>query len=315
MNILKQINRIPGGMMVIPLLLGAIINTFSPEILNIGGFTTELFKNGTGTLIGLFLFCTGAGISFKSAAKAIKRGVCVSLSKIIIGALVGILVMKYFSGGMVFGLSALAIISAMTNGNGGLYAALTSEFGDKNDQGATGIIVMNSGPFITLLILGMSGSASVPILSIIGIITPIILGMILGNIDPDLGAFFSVGSTFVIPFFSFSIGASINLIMIVSGGIPGILLGLMTVVIGGFFNVKVDRMTGGSGISGASISSVAGNAVATPMAVAIVDPSLYELALKATPQIMAAMITTALLTPAFVAYISKQNLKKIKGSN
>ena len=31
--------------MVIPLLLGCIINTFFPDILTIGGFTTGLFKD------------------------------------------------------------------------------------------------------------------------------------------------------------------------------------------------------------------------------------------------------------------------------
>ena len=32
MNILKSVKKIPGGLMVVPLLLGAIINTFFGEI-------------------------------------------------------------------------------------------------------------------------------------------------------------------------------------------------------------------------------------------------------------------------------------------
>ena len=48
----RTLERIPGGMMVVPLLLGAMINTLAPEFFKIGGFTTALFKNGALPLIG-----------------------------------------------------------------------------------------------------------------------------------------------------------------------------------------------------------------------------------------------------------------------
>jgi 2-keto-3-deoxygluconate permease len=59
MKIKQTIERIPGGMMVIPLILGAIFNTFVPDLLNIGGFTTALFKDGVASLIGAFYFVRG----------------------------------------------------------------------------------------------------------------------------------------------------------------------------------------------------------------------------------------------------------------
>ena len=68
MKIKATIEKVPGGMMVIPLVLGAIINTVSPKILQIGGFTTAIATGAT-TIIGVFLFCMGAGMDIKAAPK------------------------------------------------------------------------------------------------------------------------------------------------------------------------------------------------------------------------------------------------------
>ena len=53
MNIKGSIEKVPGGMMVVPLITGALVNTFFPKALSIGGFTTALFKNGAMPLIAL----------------------------------------------------------------------------------------------------------------------------------------------------------------------------------------------------------------------------------------------------------------------
>ena len=39
------------GRLVVPLILGAVVNTLAPEALEIGSFTTALFKNGALALI------------------------------------------------------------------------------------------------------------------------------------------------------------------------------------------------------------------------------------------------------------------------
>jgi 2-keto-3-deoxygluconate permease len=43
--ILNFLKRIPAGMMVVPLLLGSLINTLFPGALQIGGLTTALFSS------------------------------------------------------------------------------------------------------------------------------------------------------------------------------------------------------------------------------------------------------------------------------
>jgi 2-keto-3-deoxygluconate permease len=309
MKIKATIEKVPGGMMVIPLILGALINTFAPQILKIGGFTTAM-ATGANAILGVFLLCMGAGMDLKAAPKSLKTGFVITLVKFGIGVAIGLIVAKFFGSNGLWGLSSLAIVAAMTNTNGGLYAALTGEFGNKSEVGAIAIISVNDGPFLTMIALGTAGIASIPFLALLGVVLPIALGMLLGNLDKQMRDFLMKGGPMLIPFFAFALGCGLSLSMLVKAGLPGILLGVMTVVVGGFFNILADKASGGTGVAGAAASSTAGNAVGTPAAVVLADPSLSAIAAIATPQIAASTITTAILVPILTTYMARRNKKK-----
>src|SRR6187551_343286 len=208
MRIKATIEKIPGGMMIVPLFIGVILNSFFPGVLKIGGLTTSL-ATGSGALIAAFLLCMGAGIKFRSAPKALKKGVAVTFTKFLVGALLGIAIARFLGPNGLFGLSALAIIAAVTNSNGGLFAALAGEFGDETDVGAIAILSINDGPFLTMVALGTAGLANLPLLPLVGVILPLVVGVLLGNLDEDLRAFLLKGGMILIPFFAFALGAGL----------------------------------------------------------------------------------------------------------
>ncbi|MDI3363925.1 2-keto-3-deoxygluconate permease [Pantoea sp. V108_6] len=310
MDIKATVEKIPGGMMVVPLVLGAIVNTLAPEALQVGGFTTALFKEGAPALIGAFLFCMGAGIYIKAAPKALLIGGGVTASKFLVAVAVGFAVDTFFGAERLWGLTSVAVISAMSNTNGGLYAALAGEFGQDNEVGATPVISLNDGPVLTMIALGAAGMANIPFMSVVVVIVPMLLGMLLGNLDPKMRDFLSQGGPILIPFFAFALGASIDFAMLLKGGLAGIVLGGLTTLVGGFFNIKVDRLLGGSGIAGAAASSTAGNAVATPVAIAHADPALADVVASATPLVATSVIVTAILTPMLTSWVAKSNQQR-----
>ncbi len=91
--IMRFLKKIPAGMMVVPMLLGAIINTFIPEVTNIGSFTTAIFTSaGANTAIGIQLFCLGTTLRLRDMGGVVKRGGVLLISKFVIGAAIGIVV-------------------------------------------------------------------------------------------------------------------------------------------------------------------------------------------------------------------------------
>ncbi|WMJ89470.1 2-keto-3-deoxygluconate permease [Anaerocolumna sp. MB42-C2] len=322
MQILNSIKKIPGGLMVVPLLLGAVINTFlGNSIFGLtstgvwdwfdGTFTTYLFKTGAMPILAVFLFCNATTIDFKKAGVPLYKGCVLTVTKVGLGIIIGLIIGKLAGPNGILGLAPIAIVGAIANSNGGLYAALAGEYGDATDVGAVSILSINDGPFFTMVALGAAGVAKIPITVLIGCVIPIVIGCILGNLDEDIRKFCAPGANIMIPFFAFPLGAGLNLMNLIKAGVPGILLGVFCTLftgIGGYLIYKLLKMEHPE--VGAAIGTTAGNAAATPAAVAAADATLLVVAEAATVQITAAIIVTAILCPILTSYLHKVEDKK-----
>jgi len=312
MKIKATLDRIPGGMMVVPLLLGACINTLAPNALRIGGFTEALFVNSGSALIALFLLIAGTQINFKTAGSAVGKGVTLLVFKWVIGAAFGLIAIMFAgSNGLFLGLAPLAIIAAMTNSNGGLYIALAGQYGKEDDKAAYPFLALSDGPFLTMVALSVFGAMGFaegmfsPI-SFVAVLLPLAVGIIIGNLDHDMGKWLSNGSDKLVPFFAFALGMGINFSSIIKGGLSGILLGVLTVLFTGGIGYLLFKKIGWNPIVGASEGSTAGNAVGTPAAIVAANASFAPIAEIATVQIAASVVTTAILLPIFIGFLAKR---------
>jgi len=199
----------------------------------------------------------------------------------------------------------------MSDTNGGMFMALTSVMGNKDDVGTYVPQSIETGPFLTMLIFVGTGLANIPWLTMVSVIAPIFVGAILGNIDSDIRDFFSSHEPIIVPFMAFTLGQTINLRNVVKAGLPGVFLGVTVWIVTGFVCILADKFLGGSGVAGAAASSTAGNSAAVPAAVALGDHKFASIAPAATVQVAASVIVTAILTPILTSWMYRKNLKKL----
>ena len=134
---------------------------------------------------------------------------------------------------------------AMSDTNGGMFLALTSVMGDKEDAGTYVLQSIETGPFLTMLIFVGAGLAVIPWLTMVSVIAPIVAGAILGNLDDDIRQFFGSHEPIIVPFMAFTLGQTINLARSSPRAFRASLLGLTVLVVTGFVCIVVDRLLGG----------------------------------------------------------------------
>jgi 2-keto-3-deoxygluconate permease len=303
----RTIERIPGGMMIVPLFTGAIIRTVAPGTPQFfGSFTGALFT-GALTILAVFYVCMGATIEFTATPYILKKGGALFAAKVAAAVIVGVLLGRVWGespvqGGILAGLSTLAVVAAMNDTNGGLYMALMGQFGAPRDVAAYTIMSIESGPFLTMVTLGVAGLSAFPWQALLGAILPLLVGMLVGNLDRQMRAFLAPAVPVLIPFFAFALGANIDLKTVWKAGILGIGLGVFVVVVTGIVLFFTDKVTGGTGTAGLAAASTAGNAAAVPAIVAAANPVYKPAAASATVLVATSVVITAILVPIITAW-------------
>ena len=302
-------SRIPGGTMVIPLILGSIVGTFGAPFLELGSFTTALFKGSATPLIALLIFATGMQITLRGSGPVLATTGVILTAKTIIPSLL-IIALGFVTGPEgLLGVSILALITIVSNSNGGIWLAFTGKYGTEVDRGAYIASAVNDGPFFALLFLGASGLAQIPVTLMLAAVLPLIIGMIIGNLDPKWTDIMRPTGAIVIPFFSFALGTGINLRSIVTGGAVGIFVGLFSCVLTGFLTYlgyKAILRRGKESGMGFAAGTTAGNAVLTPTIVAEADAAFQPFVATATAQVAAAVLVSAILSPLLAAWMLKR---------
>src|SRR5437870_2260437 len=113
----RTIERIPGGMMIVPLFTGAIIRTLFPKTPGFfGSFTGALFT-GALTILAVFYVCMGSTIEFKATPFILKKGGALFAAKVAAAIIVGVLLRRLrgeapVEGRVLAGLSTLAVLAA-----------------------------------------------------------------------------------------------------------------------------------------------------------------------------------------------------------
>ncbi len=297
--------------MLVPLILGAMVHTYFPGFADYFGSFTKGIMTGVVPILSVWFFCMGASITLKGTGTVFRKSGTLVVVKTLTAFVVAKIAMHVLPGagittGFFAGISALTLVAAMDMTNGGLYAGIMQRYGTKEEAGAFVLMSIESGPLMTMIILGTAGIASFQPHIFVGAVLPFIIGYAVGNIDPEFRSLFSPMAKSLIPFFGFALGNTISLNVVAQTGLLGILMGIAVVIITGIPLMLADRyFGGGDGTAGLAASSSAGAAAATPMLIAQMSPGFMPIAAQATALVATSIIVTSVLTPLATAAWAK----------
>jgi 2-keto-3-deoxygluconate permease len=311
MQIKKFVEKVPGGLMLVPLVLGALCKTFAPDAGKYFGSFTNGMITGTVPILAVWFFCMGATIDLRATGVVLRKSGTLVVTKALIAWVATIVAAQFLpeggiTTGVLAGLSVLAITASMDMTNGGLYAAVMQQYGSKEEASAFVLMSIESGPLISMLILGASGVAVFEPRLFVGAVLPFLIGFALGNLDAELREFFGRCVHPLIPFFGFALGCGIDLNVIAKSGVAGIILGLAVIVITGIPLILADKyIGGGNGTAGLAASSSAGAAIANPTIIGDMIPKFKPVVPAATALVATACLITAILVPVLTAMWAK----------
>lgn len=309
----RFMKRFPGGLLLYPMLLSALINTFFPDLFHIGGLSEAFFTTkGINYVVAATCFCSGAGLNTKTLLAVLKKQGVLLFVKTVMVIATSMLFLQCFGPAGIFGVSAIAFVAIVCSTNPSLFLALESDLGTPTDLLAFGLVGLFCVPAYPMLVYGIAQAAPIDWTPIISTLIPILFGMVLGNLDEEMAKFLAPGVLVLTPLMGWSFGSGINIINALKAGPQGL---AMTVV---FYLVCLPAMLfverkflKADGVSSVALTSIAGMSVSVPMIMATSNPAMQAFAESAAAQISFGVVLSSLITPLLAKGIAKrQALKK-----
>ena len=289
---------VPAGTFLVPMLLSALLYTVWPDLLQIGGVTEAFLGGGSmNVIIGLVTFCSGIGIELKSIGQLIKRHGVLLVVKLLLTTGLGLGYVALFGQEGIFGISALAFIVTISSVNAALYVSLVNDYGTKVDSATFGIISIFTIPVVPIFVYALQGTAGIDLSPVLNILIPLILGIILGTLDPEFRDLFANGVGLLIPIIGWKIGQTLNLMDALEAGFTGIALAIVYYVFMSPLILVDKRVLKNDGVVGASMNGVAAFAASFPGIVAQTAPAVEPFVGSATAQVLAVALVTVIVTP------------------
>ena len=141
---------------------------------------------------------------------------------------------------------------------------------------------------------------------------PLIVGLILGNIDTDFSKVFTPGIGAILPLLGWNLGQGMNLVDALKAGGAGFVLLIMFLVINLYIIFLDNKVLKNDGIVGFALLNVAGVSTSTPAVIGALYPALAgSYVSAATSQVLLVCVVTSILTPILTQWQYKRVYGKL----
>lgn len=297
--------RVPAGTFLIPMIVSMVIYSFWPDLFKIGGPTEAFFSSsGTNYIIGLLVFASGTTVDLHKLGKLLKHQGALVVFKIGLSVVYSFAFLYFFGLEGIWGISGLGFVAVIMSINPAINLSITDTYGDKDDAAIYPFAVIPSLPAIPLIIMSVyisGGLGDVDWTPVISVFLPLIIGIVFGNLDKEMGKIFGSAMPASLILLGWLLGQNMNMFEAIESGVSGVIVTIifmvLTMPIMDFFETKVLHYEGYSGIA---LSTVAGVTTAVPAIVAVALPQVREYTVSATAQILTATIITNVLAPIII---------------
>lgn len=302
---IKFMRKVPAGTFLIPMVVSMVIYSFWPSLFKIGGPTEAFFSSsGTNYIIGLLVFASGTTVDLHKIGKLLKHQGALVVFKIALSVIYSFVFLYFFGLEGIWGISGLGFVAVIMSINPAINLSITDTYGEKDDAAIYPFAVIPSLPAIPLIIMSVyisGGLGQVDWTPVISVFFPLIVGILFGNLDKEMGKIFGAAMPASLILLGWLLGQNMNMFEAIKSGVSGVIVTIifmiLTMPLMDFFETKILHYEGYSGIA---LSTVAGVTTAVPAIVAVALPQVSEYVVSATAQILTATIITNVLAPVIV---------------